>query len=258
MSDADIRKLDYFEKAILFHNVYIDYKYEDLPYSLKAFYSLDSGLLTVQSIAKNGNIQDPFALLNIIERICPEKPRNFQQVYARAAFFADMCDTSIIKILQSRFFEPMDFIPNMTDEKIQEVIKTKGVGTYIPLTPADYTPSDIQPPPPGQGGGGGGDGDYAEEEKIYFYYDGTSCTCNKKYCDLFSKLPKLPAAELIYTNDERYNNIVSIAHRYDETNQVISYFFFHIYDSHAEMIQVDFNGATIEVNVNPIVLGPNQ
>ena len=162
MSAAAIKKLDYFEKAQLYHNVYSKYAYKDLPYELKTFYDTDNGLKAIQAIASTGSIQDPYTLVHLLRVLMPEMPKSYQHIYKRAEFLADMCDTSVENILRSRLFLAENFIPDMVTGEIDKIIKTKGTGTYIPIEEGSYTPD----PDAGKGGGSGGGGEGEAEHVL--------------------------------------------------------------------------------------------
>jgi len=248
MSAAAIKKLDYFERAQLYHNVYSKYAYKDLPYELKTFYNTDSGLKAIQAIASTGSIQNPYTLIHLLRVLMPEMPKSYQHIYKRAEFLADMCDTSVENILRSRLFLAENFIPDMITGEIDKIIKTKGTGTYIPLEEGSYTPD----PDAGKGGGsgGGGDGDFAEEEKVYFYYDTSTgaCTCSKTYAELINKVPKLPAAEIIFDSSMKHNNVVNISCSHNTENNSLEFNFIQIYDFKMTLYQVVYtpDGCTID------------
>ena len=245
MTAANIKKLDYFEKAQLYHNVYQNYQYKDLPFDLKTFYDTDNGLKAVQAIASVGSIQNPYTLQHLIRTLTPEMPRSYQQIYQRAAFLTDMCDTTIRNILESKMFFIENFVPEMNETEINRVINTKGTGTYIPVEEGSYTPD----PDAGKGGGGGG-GDFAEEEKVYFYYNTTTgvCTCSKSFTELLSKVPKLPAAEILFDSTMRHNNVVNISCSYNTDNDSLEFNFIQVYDYKMTLYQVIYTteGCTID------------
>lgn len=245
MSAASIKKLDYFEKAQLYHNVYQNYEYKDLPFELKTFYDTDNGLKAVQAVASTGSIQNPYSLVHLIRVLSPEMPRSYQHIYQRASFLADMCDTSIRNILESKIFYIENFIPNMEIDKIDKIINTKGTGTYIPLEEGEYIPD-----PDAGGGGGGGGGDYSDEEKVYFYYDTNtgSCTCSKTYSELINKVPKLPSAEILFDSSMHHNNVVNISCSHNSVNNNLEFNFIQIYDYKMTLYQVIYtpDGCTID------------
>ena len=71
MADAQIQKLDYFDKAQLYHNVYLNYTFNQLPVALRSFYTDDPGLTIVKAILGNSFSYSPRSLRLFFEATEP-------------------------------------------------------------------------------------------------------------------------------------------------------------------------------------------
>jgi hypothetical protein len=250
MTEAEINRLDYFDKAQLYHNVYINMPYNQLPQSMKKFYNEDQGLSSVKAVLVNSNLQDPYEIAKIIKALNPAKPQTLQEIYVRAKYLADVCDTTVEKVLRSNLFNTEDFIPQLNENILNKTLKVGTVGTPVPLKNEDYTPAPVTPTP-----GGGGDeptisGDYANENKIYFTINGNNVSCNTPFSKVIEKLPKLPDAELVRNSLDDYQNISNIACGYDEFSRTVHFNFIQIYTSVIKLFTIHYSasGATLEEN----------
>lgn len=255
MSDKQIERLDYFEKTQLYHNVYMETPYATLPKGLKSFYNKNSGLVYLQSVLNNSNLQDPYEIAKLIQALKPAKPQSLQEVYARARYLADVCDTTIDKILRSTIFNVQDFIPQLSEERIQEALKN-GVTGAVPTAikkSTDYTPAPEEP---------SGEtviitGDYTDENKVYFTVSGTLVTCNKSFSDVIASLPKLPEAELILNAMEDYQNISSITCGYDASSETIHFNFIQIYNAAIKLYTIHFSALNIALEESNFIIDAN-
>ena len=252
MANENIKNLDYFDLALLYHNSYLETKYSQLPAELKQFRTEDRGLKVIKGVIAGQNIKEPYTIVNLIKVLRPEKPRTHQQIYGRALFLADLCDTTVSKIIKSNMFNAVDFIPNLKSNVADEIIKNKGTGPVKELTSDEYTPW----PDPGPGPQPTpGTGDYADEEKIYFFVEGNNYRCNKTFEEVTHKLPKLPAAELVFDGTGDYKNILDISSGYDSLNQVAKFNFILMYDNNMEMFTISYSEQGIELEHNSLVVG---
>ena len=252
MTDEQIAFLDHFEKAQLYHNVYIDKKYDELPRALREFYTDDPGLRLVKSTIHSANIKEPYEIQRLIRALKPSKPQSHQEIYVRAQFLADVCDTTVEKILRSKLFSICDFIPDLSEDAIEDIIKNKNTGLIVPLDNEEYTPS------PDQGGSGSGDeptptidtGDYGDEKKIYFTQNGTTISCDTEFDNVIANLPKLPAAELVLDAANDYQNVLDISSGYNTEQQIIDFNFFQMYGTTVKIFTIHYtkNGITMEEN----------
>jgi len=135
MTDEQISRLDYFEKAQLYHNVYLNKTYDELPKALRSFYLDDPGLRLVKSTIQNANMKEPYEIEKLIKALAPSKPQTHQEIYNRALYLANVCDTSVEKILHSGMFGWHDFIPAMTNDVIEDILTNKNTGLLKPLAP---------------------------------------------------------------------------------------------------------------------------
>lgn len=257
MSNDSIKKLDYFEKAQLYHNIYINVPYAQLPASLRSFYSEDPGLIYLQSVLMNSNLQNPYEIAKLIQSLKPEKPQTLQEIYIRARYLADVCDTTVDKILRSNIFNVQDFIPQLTEDKIKEVLKKTVTGNLIPLNAGDYTPAP-EPVTPGGDTPITIEGDYADESKIYFTVDGLSITCNKTFSEVINKLPKLPDAELIFSAIDDYQNISNINCGYNTDTKIIDFNFIQMYGNSIKLYTIHFSALNITLEENNFIINANQ
>ena len=253
MNESEIQKLDRFQKAQLFHNVYEKYSYDNLPQSLKEFYNIDNGLNAVKSLASTAGIQDPYTLVRFIKLVRPDTPKTYQHIYNRAKFLADMCDTDVLSILNSDFFKGFNFIPDMTYAGDKKVEATKGVGTYIPLKDGEYIPSEDED----EGGGSGQD--YKDEEKVYFYYYASSdeIRASKTFAELKTKLPKLPESELVFAEDENNTNILNVSCNYNEEADKITFNFFQISETEMTLYRVEYTASDLTVSAGTFIMNGN-
>ena len=257
MSDAAIQKLDYFEKSQLYHNVYINTPYSELPVLLRRFYNEDSGLIYLQSVLANSNLQNPYEIAKLIQTLKPAKPHTLQEVYNRAKYLADVCDTTVDKILRSDVFNGQDFIPQFTEEKVQEILKKRVTGAPAAIKNEDYTPT----PSPSPSGDSDTpvvfDGDYATENKIYFTVNNMNVTCNKTFNEVISKLPKLPEAELVLNAIDDYQNISNITCGYDANTATIHFNFIQMYTTTIKLFTIHFSANKIELEENSFIINAN-
>jgi len=258
MSDAAINQLDYFDKAQLYHNVYMNIPYDEIPTPLKKFYNEDPGLIYLKSVLMDSNLQNPYEIAKLIKALKPAKPQTLQEIYNRAKYLADVCDTSIEKILRSDLFNSQDFIPQLTEENIVKTLKNGALGNPVTLKPDDYTPAP-------SGGDDSGDdpvtptieGDYADENKIYFNANGDSITCNKSFSEVISKLPKLPDAELVRNAADDYQNISNIACGYDPTTATAHFNFAQIYTTNILLFTIHYSASGIIMEENEFMIDAN-
>ena len=247
MTNEEIKNLDYFDRAQLYHNVYHDIEYSKLPTLLKPFRVDDGGLKAIKSVVAGQNIKYPYTLAHLIKVLEPEAPRTYQQVYNRAVFLADLCDTSVNKILKSDIFAPRDFIPQLDENIIKDIITTKGTGTIKELKSDDYEPW-VDPNPPA------GSSDYTDEEKVYFFENNGTFTCNKSFDEVIAKLPKLPTAELIYTNNNN-QNMLDISSGYNDLTQIASFNFIKMYENNIILSTLHYSASGIEFEQNTLEIG---
>lgn len=253
MTNEQIEKLDYFDKAQLYHNVYINKTYFEIPSSLRTFYTADGGLEIVKATISNAHIKDPYEIAKLIKALNPEKPQTLQEIYARAAYLANLCDTSVKKILESNIFNTRDFIPQLNSEALEATLVNKTTGMLVPLKPSDYTPSsddDTPSPTPTPGGGG----DYAEENKIYFMVEGNDIICDTSFNDVIAKLPKLPEAELILDEASDYQNILNISCGYNAARTEINFNFIRLYDTEIKFFTIHYTGVGIIIEENTFII----
>lgn len=260
MTETAINKLDYFEKAQLYHNVYVDIPYNQLPQSMKKFYSEDPGLTSVQSVLMNSNLQNPYEIVKVINALNPEKPQTLQEIYLRAKYLADVCDTTVEKVLRSNIFNTLDFIPQLNEDTLKKVLKGTTLGNPIPLTENDYTPA----PKPTPSGDDGGEtpvpipsGDYADENKIYFIVNDSNVTCETPFEKVIEKLPKLPDAELVRSAGEDYQNISNISCGYDETNKTVHFNFAEFYSNSIKLFAVYYSTTGVSLEKNDFMIDAN-
>ena len=254
MTNEQIEKLDYFDKAQLYHTVYYNKTYSEIPKSLRIFYTADAGLAIVKATISNASIKDPYEIAKLIKALNPSKPQTLQEIYNRAAYIANLCDTSIEKILRSDIFNTKDFIPKMSEEKIKETLKNKNIGSLISLEKEDYTPSQDDDPTPTPTPIPG-EGDYATEEKIYFTVDSNfQLKCSKTYQQVISTLPKLPSAELILDSSSDYQNILNISCGYNEEIGQLDFNFIQLYDTTIKMFTIHFKAVGITIEENSFII----
>ena len=262
MSNEKIERLDYFERIQLYYNVYHDTPYSKLPQVLKQYYLKDDGLEAFKAITLNSDIKNPYEIAKILNAIKPAKPQTLQEVYARAVYLAEICDTTPEKILRSNIFNTQDFIPQLDETVLKQTLSNKGSGLPVTLKEDDYTPT---PDTSGDssGSGSGSDtpapaltGDYAEETKIYFNVSGSKVTCNTSYNNVLKMLPKLPAAELILGSDSDYQNIADISCGYNDVSGEINFNFIQLYDDVMKLYTIHYksSGITLEENHLMIIL----
>ena len=257
MNNAAIQKLDYFEKSQLYHNVYINTPYSELPVLLRRFYNEDSGLIYLQSVLTNSNLQNPYEIAKLIKTLEPAKPHTLQEVYNRAKYLADVCDTTVDKILRSEVFNNQDFIPQFTEEKIQEILKKRVTGAPTAIGIGDYTPAPTPTPSGGSETPVTFDGDYAAENKIYFTIDNMEVKCNKTFSEVISKLPKLPDAELVRNAIDDYQNISNIACGYDSSTGTVHFNFAQIYTTNIKLFTIHFSATGITMEENNFMIDAN-
>ena len=255
MTDEQISRLDHFEKAQLYHNVYYNSSWASLPIALRPYYTADDGLAIVKATIANASIKDPYEIAKLIKAINPSKPQTLQEVYARAAYLANLCDTSVEKILRSDIFNTRDFIPDLTETAIKTTLANKTTGMLVPLKASDYTPSqdddeggDTPTPVPG------GDSDYADENKIYFTVENESVVCDTAFDDVISKIPKLPAAELVLDTINDSQNILNISCGYNESANRIDFNFIRIYQDSLELFTIHYARSGITIESNSVVI----
>ena len=246
MTNDQIEKLDYFDKAQLYHNVYINIPYESIPRALRAFYIADEGIAIVKATISNASIKDPYEIAKLIKALNPSKPQTLQEVYARAEYLANLCDTSVKKILESNIFNTHDFIPQLKPEVLKETLANKTTGMLVPLKSTDYTPSGDDTP--------SGGGDYAEENKIYFMVEGNEIICDTSFNDVIAKLPKLPAAELILDEASDYQNILNISCGYNAAKTQIDFNFIRLYDTEIKFFTIHYTGVGITIEENTFII----
>ena len=255
ITDEEIRNLDYFDKARLYHNNYLNVKYSELPQPLRIFRTEDNGLKVMKALVTNQNIKYPYTIIKLLKIIEPDSPLTHQQIYNRALFLADLCDTTVSKIIKSKLFNTRDFIPDLTDEAIKDILESKGTGSVKELKSDEYTPwVDPTPPTPPTPGPGG---DYADEEKIYFFEEGNNYRCNKTFEQVIAKLPKLPAAELVYDSTQDYKNILDISSGYDSSTRTANFNFIQMYEDNIELFTIHFSAEGIEMEKNSLIISNN-
>lgn len=249
LSYAEIEKLDYFDRAQLYYNVYRNYEYKNLPTQLRKFYTEDEGLELVKAVLINSDLKNPYEIVKLIKALNPAMPQTLQEIYNRALYLADVCDTSVEKILRSNLFKEKNFIPELNESAIRQVLALKNLGTITPLKKEDYTPAPVTPDDGGSSGGNI-DGDYANENKIYFTVNGSTVKCDTPFDKVIEKLPKLPDAELIRNSLDDYQNISNIACGYDEFTSTVNFNFAQIYSSTIKLFTIHYSlsGATLEEN----------
>ena len=253
MTNEQIEKLDYFDKAQLYHNVYISKTYNEIPKSLRSFYIADEGLAIVKATISNAHIKDPYEIAKLIKALNPGKPQTLQEVYARAEYLANLCDTSVKKILESNIFNTHDFIPQLDDNALKETLANKTTSMPVQLKPSDYTPAgddDTPTPTPTPSG----DGDYAEENKIYFMVEGNEIICDTSFDNVIAKLPKLPEAELILDEASDYQNILNISCGYNAAKTEINFNFIRLYDTEIKFFTIHYTGVGISIEENTFVI----
>lgn len=247
MTNEQIEKLDYFDKAQLYHNVYMSKTYFQIPSALRSFYIADGGLEIVKATISNAHIKDPYEIAKLIKALNPGKPQTLQEVYARAEYLANLCDTSVKKILESNIFNTRDFIPQLDSNALKETLANKTTGMLVPLKPTDYTPSKDDDTP-------SGGGDYAEENKIYFMVEGNEIICDTSFSDVIAKLPKLPEAELILDEASDYQNILNISCGYNAAKTKIDFNFIRLYDTEIKFFTIHYTGVGITIEENTFVI----
>jgi hypothetical protein len=253
MTNQQIEKLDYFDKAQLYHNVYINKTYFQIPSALRCFYIADGGLEIVKATISNAHIKDPYEIAKLIKALNPEKPQTLQEIYARAEYLANLCDTSVKKVLESDIFNTRDFIPQLDAAVLKKTLTNKTTGMLVPLKPADYTPADDDDTPtPGPTPSSGGD--YAEENKIYFMVEGNDIICDTSFNDVIAKLPKLPEAELILDEASDYQNILNISCGYNAAKTEINFNFIRLYDTEIKFFTIHYTGVGISIEENTFVI----
>lgn len=259
MSNEQIDRLDYFEKIQLYYNVYRETPYNQIPPALRKFAIQDDGLLLVKSILANSPIQNPYEIAKLIKAINPVPPATLQEVYQRAVYLADVCDTSVENILKSDIFNTKNFIPQLDEEILDETIKNGNMGLPITLDNEDYTPS------PDSGDSSGDDtpipgptpsisGDYAEEKKIYFNYSNNNVTCSTTYADIVAMSPKLPAAELIIKNSSGTQNIDNISCDYDNNEGAIYFNFIHFDKDYIKLHSICYTSNSLTIDENNLII----
>jgi len=252
MTNEQIEKLDYFDKTQLYHNVYINKTYNEIPKALRQLYIADGGLEIVKATISNAHIKDPYEIAKLIKALNPGKPQTLQEVYARAEYLANLCDTSVKKILESNIFNTHDFIPQMNDSTIKETLSNKTTGMLVPLTSSDYTPAgDDDTPTPTPGPTPSGDG---EENKIYFMVEDNEIICDTSFNDVIAKLPKLPEAELILDEASDYQNILNISCGYNAAKTEINFNFIRLYDTEIKFFTIHYTGVGISIEENTFVI----
>lgn len=254
MTNEQIEKLDYFDKAQLYHNVYINKTYNEIPRALRSFYTADGGLEIVKATISNAHIKDPYEIAKLIKALNPEKPQTLQEIYARAEYLANLFDTSAKKVLESGIFNTHDFIPQLDSDVIKETLSNKTTGILVPLKPTDYTPSKDDSPTPTPGPTPSGDGDYANENKIYFMVEGNDIICDTSFNDIIAKLPKLPEAELILDEASDYQNILNISCGYNAAKTEINFNFIKLYDTEIKFFTIHYTGVGISIEENTFVI----
>lgn len=253
MTNEQIEKLDYFDKVQLYHNVYMNLPYESIPRALRSFYIADGGLEIVKATISNAHIKDPYEIAKLIKALNPGKPQTLQEVYARAEYLANLCDTSVKKILESNIFNAHDFIPQLKADALKETLSNKTTGMLVPLKASDYTPSKDDDPTPTPGPTPSG-GDYAEENKIYFMVEGNEIICDTSFSDVIAKLPKLPEAELILDEASDYQNILNISCGYNAAKTKIDFNFIRLYDTEIKFFTIHYTGVGITIEENTFVI----
>lgn len=251
MSNEQIEKLDYFDKAQLYHNVYINKKYSEIPKALRSYYTADEGLSIVKATISNASIKDPYEIVKLIKALNPSMPQTYQEIYTRAAYLANLCDTSIEKILRSTIFNTKNFIPNLNEDVIKAVLSTKTIGALIQLIPSDYTPSPDSEETPSSYS------DFANETKIYFTLtqDG-NIVCNKPFSYIKLKTPQLPAAELIILGEN--NNVQNINYTTSWVDIAAYYVFTQVYDNIIKMYIVKYeSNGNIEIEESELIINGN-
>ena len=246
MTDAEIAKLDYFEKAQLYHNVYYKETFFNIPTALRSFYTADEGLSLVKATISGSRIKDPYEIAKLIKSLSPSTPQTHQEIYTRALYLANVCDTSVEKILRSGIFNTKDFIPKLDEEAIQSVLKNKTTGALVPLKQSEYEPSEDDDPTPSPT-----PTPSVEEDKIYFSIQNGDIICDTPYQDIIAKLPKIPAAELILDAANNYQNVLNISCGYNETNSIIDFNFIQMYDTTIKFFTIHYglNDISIEENI---------
>jgi hypothetical protein len=247
LTDAEIRNLDYFDKARLYHNVYINYKYSALPAELRQFRLEDNGFKVAQSIIGGQNIKEPYAIVKLLKVLKPENPKTYQQIYRRAAFLADLCDTTVSKIIKSGLFDTYNFIPKLNSDVAQFIINSKGVGTVQELKASDYTPYT-----PDEGGDGGSTD--KESHIVFSMGINNALTCDTTFDKVVEKLPDIPAAELVYNAENDYQNIVSISSGYDRARNCVDFNFIRMYEDTLELLTVHYSAAQLTYEINELVI----
>lgn len=246
LTDAEIRNLDYFDKARLYHNVYINYKYSSLPAELKQFRLEDNGFKVVQGIIGGQNIKEPYAIVKLLKVLEPENPKTYQQIYRRAAFLADLCDTTVSKIIKSGLFDTYNFIPKLNSDVAQFIINSKGAGTVQELKASDYTPYT-----PDEGGGGSTD---TESHVVFSMGTNNALTCDTAFDKVVEKLPDIPAAELVYNAENDYQNITSISSGYNRARNCVDFNFIRMYEDTLELLTVHYSATRLTYEINELVI----
>lgn len=253
MTDAQIALLDHFEKAQLYHNVYLNTAYEDLPKLLKEFFTDDPGLRLVKSTIQSANIKEPYEIQRLIRTLNPSKPQTYQEIYVRAQFLANVCDTSVEKILRSKIFSVNDFIPDLKEDALTAVLNTKTTGFLVPLKSSEYTPSQDQ---------GGSSGDIptptpAEDSKVKFTVNGTTVTCNKAYDEIVEYLPDLPEAEMILDSLNDYQNVLNVSCGYNQPDGRADFNFIQLYGTTIKFYTIHCTASAFTLEENTVVINGN-
>lgn len=247
LTDIEIKNLDYFDKARLYHNVYINYKYSALPTELRQFRIEDNGFKVVQGVIGGQNIKEPYAIIKLLKVLEPENPKTYQQVYRRAAFLADLCDTTVSKIIKSGLFNTYNFIPALKSDIAQIIINSKGAGTIQELKVTDYTPYV-----PDEGGGGA---PIETKSQIVFSMNtNNNVSCDTTFDKVVEKLPEIPAAELIYNAENDYQNIASISSGYDRTRNCVDFNFIRMYEDTLELLTIHYSATQLTYEINELVI----
>lgn len=252
MSNIEISKLDNFEKIQLYHNVYYNIPYNQLPSELKKIFSEDEGLTLIKSVLMYSNLQNPYEIAKLIKALNPAKPQTLQEIYDRALYLADICDTSVEKILRSNIFNVKDFIPQVNENIIKKILINKNLGSPTTLYSDDYTPSE-------DSSSSSDDtiidnGSYKEEKKIYFIFENNSITCSENFNSLLEKLPKLPEAELIIKNNNIYQNITSTSCYYNEESTYIDFDFMQSFNNNLKIFTIHYTPQSIILNEKDLII----
>ena len=242
MTDEEIKLLDYFEKAQLYHNVYESKTYYEIPVALRKFFTEDQGLQLVKATISSANIKNPYEIARLIKSLAPSKPHTHQEIYGRAAYLANVCDTSIEKILRSNLFYYSDFIPQLKEDSIKEVLNGGTAGLPIPLESEEYTPAPVDPTPtptPTEG-----------EKKIYFSKENNNIVCDTAYSDVIADLPKLPEAEFVLDANSDYQNILNISCGYNEISGLVDFNFIQTYEDTIKFFTIHYGSSSITMEEN--------